>query len=70
LSSVVSGCAAVSLSIPVGATTKGLYLQAFFDARGETVAIRLPCRVKPARRGEAFKGLAEAIDCVSLRLRH
>jgi hypothetical protein len=44
-------------------------LQAFFDARGHPVAIRLPCR---ARTGccQPFEALAEAIDSFSLRFRH
>jgi hypothetical protein len=44
-------------------------LQAFFDARGEAVAIRLPWCVKSGAR-EQFETLAKTVNGFSLRLRH
>ncbi|MGB6739660.1 MAG: hypothetical protein WBE59_04310 [Candidatus Cybelea sp.] len=44
-------------------------MQAFFDARGDAVAIRLPCRFRTSRF-QPFEVLAQPIHGVTLRFRY
>ena len=44
-------------------------MQGFFDASGDAVAIRLPCRVRTGCC-QPFKQFAEAAHSSALRLRH